>query len=49
MKTAVLETGISDHHKMIFYILKHNFPEEPPKAICHRDMKNFDHKGSIVT
>ena len=42
MKTAVLETGISDHHKMIFSILKHTFAKRPPKTISYRDLKNFD-------
>ena len=42
MKTAVMETGISDHHKMIFSILKHTFAEEPPRTICFRNLKNFD-------
>ena len=45
MKTAVLETGISDHHKMIFSILKHTFAKGPPKTICYRDLKNFDQKA----
>lgn len=30
MKTVVLETGISDHHKMIFSILKHTFAKGTP-------------------
>ena len=42
MKTTVLETGISDHHKMIFSILKCYFAKGPPKTICNRDLKNFD-------
>ena len=44
MKTAVLETGISYHHEMIFSILKHTFAIGPPKGICYRDLKNFDQK-----
>ena len=45
MKTTMLETGISDHHKMVFPILKHTFAKEPPKTICYRDLKNFDQKA----
>ena len=45
MKIAVLETGISDHHKMISSILKHTFTEGPPKPICYRDLKDFDQKA----
>ena len=44
MKTAVLEIGISDHHKMIFSILKHTFAKAALKTICYRDLKNFDQK-----
>ena len=45
MKTEVLETGISDHHKMIFSILKYVFAKRPPKTICYRDLKNFGQKA----
>ena len=45
MKTAVLESGISDHHKIIFSILKHTFAKGPLKTICYRDLKNFDQKA----
>ena len=41
MKTAMLETGFSDHHKMIFSILKHTFAKGPPKVVCYRGLKNF--------
>ena len=37
----MLETGFSDHHKMIFSILKHTFAKGPPKVVCYRDLKNF--------
>ena len=33
MKTGMLETGISDHHKMIFSISKYTFAKGPPKTI----------------
>ena len=44
-KTAVLDTGISDHNKTIFSILKHTFAKGPPKTICYRHLKNFDKKA----
>ena len=28
-----LETGFSDHHKIVFSIYKHTFDKEPPKII----------------
>ena len=34
LKTAVLETGVSDHNKMIFSILKHTFAEGTPKLFA---------------
>ena len=45
MKTAVLESGISDHHKIIFSILKHTFAKGLLKTICYQDLKNFDQKA----
>ena len=44
MKTVVLEIGISDHYKMIFSILKHNFAKSQLKNFCYRDLKKFDQK-----
>ena len=44
MKTAVLETGISDHHKLIFSNLKRSFANGPPEIIYYRDLKNFGQK-----
>ena len=40
MKTSELETGISDHHKMIFSILKDTFAKGPPKTTCSRDSRS---------
>ena len=37
--------GISDYHKMIFSILKHNLAKGPSKTICYRDLKNLDQKA----
>ena len=40
--TSVIETGMSDHHKMIGSFLKSTFRRLPPKNISYRDYKNFD-------
>ena len=42
MKTTVLETVISDHHKIIFSVLK---DKGPPKTICYQYLINFDQKA----
>ena len=39
MKTAVLETGISGHHDMIFSILKHTFAKDQPKLFSIENWK----------
>ena len=51
METAVLETGISDHHKMFFFliILKQTFTKALPRTICYRDLKTLIKNCSIVT
>ena len=33
LKIAVLETGIQDHHEIIFAILKYTFAKRPAKTI----------------
>ena len=42
--TCVIETAISDHHKLIGSFLKSKFQRLPPKNILYRDYKNFDEK-----
>ena len=41
---CVIETAISDHHKLIGSFLKSKFQRLPPKNILYRDYKNFDEK-----
>ena len=41
VKTNVFETGISDHQKMKFTIMKLHFTRESPKTKYHRDYRNF--------
>ena len=40
----MIETAISDHHKLIGSFLKSKFQRLPPKNILYRDYKNFDEK-----
>ena len=40
--TKVIETGISDHHKMTITMFKSKFKKAKPNIITYRDYKNFD-------
>lgn len=49
-KIAVLETGIQDHHEIIFAILKYTFAKRPAKTIIPVEIwKTLIKKGLIVT
>ena len=39
------ETGISDHHHLIFSIMKTTFASEEPKKFVYRDYKTFPHEN----
>ena len=39
------ETGISDHHHLIFLIMKTTFASEEPKKFVYRDYKIFSHEA----
>ena len=41
MHSKSFETGFSDHHHMIYTILKTTFTKLPPKTIIYRDYKNW--------
>ena len=41
MHSKSFETGFSDHHHMIYTILKTTFTKLPPKKIIYRDYKNW--------
>ena len=41
-KTAVIETGLSDYHKMILSFFRTHYVRLPPKKLEYRDYKNFD-------
>lgn len=38
---SAIETGMSDHHLMIYGFFKSNFTKLPPKKILYRDYKDF--------
>ena len=40
--SQILETGLSDHHKMTITVLKCNFCKQEPAIITYRDYKSFD-------
>ena len=42
MNTGTFETGLSDHHLLIFTMLKTTYEALPPKIIKYRKWKNFD-------
>ena len=39
--TTVIETGLSDFHKLTVTIMKANFQKHPPKIVNYRNYKNF--------
>ena len=41
--TSSYETGISDHHHLIFSIMKTTFASEEPKKFVYRGYKTFSH------
>ena len=42
--TSVMETGLSNFHRMTISILKKHFRKLPPKVIGCRDFKNFENE-----
>ena len=43
--TSPYEIGISDHHHLIFSIMKTTFASEEPKKFIYRDYKTFSHEN----
>ena len=41
---CVIETGLSDSHRMTISVLKMHFRKLPPKIISYRDLKKFDNE-----
>ena len=42
--TCVVETGLSDFHKLTTTVLKSNFSKQAPKIMYYRNYKNFKNK-----
>ena len=40
--TCVIETGLSDFHRMTVSVLKSHFCKLPPKIVTYRDFKRFE-------
>ena len=47
-KTSVIETGISDHHKMVLTFLKSHFQKLPPKVISYRSLRKVNETAFIA-
>ena len=45
IKILVIETGLSDFHKMIVTVVKTSYWKTEPKAINYRDYKSFSNEG----
>ena len=43
--SSTFQTGLSDHHHLIYSMLKTIFEKEEPKLYKYRDYKNFDSKA----
>ena len=44
IKTGVIETGLSDYHKLVTTVMKMHFPKSKPSIITYRSYKKFDNK-----
>ena len=47
-KTSIIETGLSDHHKMILLLFRSNFARILPKTIEYRNYNMFDSKNFLL-
>ena len=43
--TSVIETGISDHHKLTVTVMKSFFPKLSPTIVVYRNFSKFDNKA----
>ena len=41
--STLIETGLSDFHKMTLTVMKMHFEKQRPKIIYYRDYKKFNH------
>ena len=44
IKAGVIETGLSDYHKLVTTVMKVHFPKSKPSIITYRSYKKFDNK-----
>ena len=52
LKAKIVETRLSDFHKMVVSVFKTNFKKQKPKIVTYRDYKHFDNekfKESLIT
>ena len=42
MHTGTVETGLSDHHALIYTMLRSHYMKAPPRKFSYRNYKNFD-------
>ena len=49
IKTGVIETGLSDYHKLVTTVMKMHFPKSKPSIITHWSYKKFDNKKFMET
>ena len=47
MESHPVETGLSDHHNMIFTCMKSTYSKVPTKTITYRDYKHFDQNAFL--
>ena len=45
--TSTIETGLSDHHKLVLTFLKSTFNRLPPKELSYRCYKNFNEENYL--
>ena len=45
--TGTVDTGISDHHHLIYTMLKTTYTKLPPKKITYRVYKDFDRENFL--
>ncbi len=48
MKSQSFETGFSDHHHLIYTILKSTFTKVSPKKVVYREYKNFNEEHFLT-
>ena len=46
--SSVIETGLSDHQKLIATFVKSHFTRLNPKTVYYRNFKNFDDENSFL-